>query len=377
MAEKSRCEVTLVTGGGGFLGQHVVRHLLNDEKVKEIRIVDKFGYKDSLGLGQTKRLVNFEADLCEKEKYREAVRGVDVVLHCAALVSYEFPADKRALHRNNVTATKILLDLCIEENVSRFVHCSTTEVTLQPCFRGGIVAMVVYSQESRAEPPKNESRLLFGEYAASKLRAEKIVCAANGTPLKNGGILYTVSLRPPLLYGEGDKGLIWKILQVAKTRGNSLIELAGDGGKQQIAYVGNAAWAFICAKNALVQCPEGIGGLPIFITDDTTVENLFRFCERLTRNTEHHVSLSMPVRIPISYFCAFIAEMVMDYFPLVAAIVGRRRMPVSPRCLVAYLGSIILHNRSRASIHINYSPIFGREAALNLSSGYYSKIFRE
>lgn len=49
--------------------------------------------------------------------------------------------------------------------------------------------MVVYSQESRVQPPLKENRLIFGEYAASKLRAERIALAADGRPLKNGKVI--------------------------------------------------------------------------------------------------------------------------------------------------------------------------------------------
>ncbi|XP_046620786.1 3 beta-hydroxysteroid dehydrogenase/Delta 5--_4-isomerase type 4 isoform X3 [Neodiprion virginianus] len=367
----SRSEVALVTGGSGFLGQHMVKHLLKDETVREIRILDKVRWNNILDLPEGgKPVVYLEADLYDKEKCRGALRGVDVVLHCAALVSYDFPPDVEALHRNNVAATKNLLELCVEESVPRLVHCSTTEVTLQSYVRGGIVAMVVYSQESRAPPPDDENRLILREYATSKLRAERIVLAADGTPLKNGGTLRTVSLRPPLLYGEGDLGCVWQILKVAKKQGNSLVRVAGVGGKQEMAYVGNMAWAFICAKNALARCPDGIGGLPVFVTDDTTVENLLRFCERLTRNSNHHVTLSWSIPIVVSYICAVVAELAIAYLPFF-----RKKLPISPRSLIAYLGSMILHNRSRAAIHIGYTPIFTRDEALRVSSAYYSKVF--
>nr|XP_046481914.1 3 beta-hydroxysteroid dehydrogenase/Delta 5-->4-isomerase type 4 isoform X1 [Neodiprion pinetum] len=397
----SRSEIALVTGGSGFLGQHMVKHLLKDETVREIRILDKVRCNNILDLPEGgKPVVYLEADLYDKEKCRGALRGVDVVLHCAALVSYDFPPDVEALHRNNVAATKNLLELCVEESVPRLVHCSTTEVTLQSYVRGGIVAMVVYSQESRAPPPDDENRLILREYATSKLRAERIVLAADGTPLKNGtkllalfthrvhhsrvifvqkannvnrlfgGTLRTVSLRPPLLYGEGDLGCVWQILKVAKKQGNSLVRVAGVGGKQEMAYVGNMAWAFICAKNALARCPDGIGGLPVFVTDDTTVENLLRFCERLTRNSNHHVTLSWSIPIVVSYICAVIAELAIAYLPFF-----RKKLPISPRSLIAYLGSMILHNRSRAAIHIGYTPIFTRDEALRVSSAYYSKVF--
>jgi 3beta-hydroxy-delta5-steroid dehydrogenase / steroid delta-isomerase len=42
-------------------------------------------------------------DIVEAGAVREAFRGVDCVIHCAAMVSYCFPPDNEALHRVNVT----------------------------------------------------------------------------------------------------------------------------------------------------------------------------------------------------------------------------------------------------------------------------------
>lgn len=83
-------------------------------------------------------------------------------------------------------ATENVVKLCLDESVKRLVHCSTAEVTVQPYYLGGITDMQVYSREWQTLPPKNTKRLIFGEYAASKLRAEDYVLKANGTPLQNG-----------------------------------------------------------------------------------------------------------------------------------------------------------------------------------------------
>jgi nucleoside-diphosphate-sugar epimerase len=47
-------------------------------------------------------------DIVNMEGTREAFRGVDCVMHCAALVSYRFPPDHEALDRVNVTGQIII-----------------------------------------------------------------------------------------------------------------------------------------------------------------------------------------------------------------------------------------------------------------------------
>ncbi|XP_024941880.1 3 beta-hydroxysteroid dehydrogenase/Delta 5--_4-isomerase type 1 isoform X4 [Cephus cinctus] len=304
-------EVVLITGASGFLAGHLLKLLEKDKSVREIRGLDIVPRK--MPFSGRKSVKLFQRDLTNPESCREIVRGVDVVFHCAAYVSYEFPVDKDQLHKNNVLATENLINLCLEESVPRIVHCSSSEVTLQSYIKGGIVALVIYSQESKMKIPNDENRLIFGEYAASKLRAEKLILDADGSNMKNG----------------------------------------------------NAAWALICAKKTLKEQPEAIGGLPVTITDDTPVEDMLRFCERITRGSRHQIKFSWTIPMWISYTLAFMMELATTYFNYF------KKMPVLPRGIISYLGSVILYNRIRASIYMDYSPIFSADEAFLASSIYY------
>lgn len=137
-----------------------------------------------------------------------------------------------------------------------------------------------------------------------------------------------------------------------------------------IMLIGNAAWAHLCAKDKLlVTCPGGgIAGLPIFITDDTPVDDLLIFAQKVTTRAD------LPPRCCLSrwYIPALLAYMVAAIIELV---VMMTRIPLSvPPCgIVAYLGSIVLYNRLRASLHLNYMPIFQPDETYSRSNKYYTK----
>jgi hypothetical protein len=86
-----------------------------------------------------------------------------------------------------VAGTQNVVSLCVEMGISRLVFCSTSEVTLTP-YLGGIYTLIINQTECKALPPScdYERQLLLPGYPASKLRAEKLVLAANDRPLANG-----------------------------------------------------------------------------------------------------------------------------------------------------------------------------------------------
>ncbi|PSN41461.1 3 beta-hydroxysteroid dehydrogenase/Delta 5--_4-isomerase type 3 [Blattella germanica] len=357
-------EVVLVTGGSGFLGQHVVKLIQErDLKVCEIRVLDLKPYTNRLGHKERLIVKQYVGDIVDIASVRGAFRGVDCVFHCAALVDYQYPPDYEALDSVNVAGTQNVISLCLEFRVPRLVFSSTTEVTLTPYF-GSIYSLVVNQTEKRALPPKTDNSLLLPGYPASKLRAERFVLDANGTPFPQGnGFLMTVALRPTLLYGELDTHIIPDLIRLSKMFNGVLPRFAGSGGRQQITYVGNAAWAHILAKNELLTTRPGggIAGLPIFITDDTPVVDLLRFVERMSNGC----------RLSRWYFPSIFAYVTAAVIELLLRIT-KMRLPASPRGAVSYLGSLIMYSRLRADLHLDYFSIFQPEECYAISAKYYS-----
>lgn len=120
----------LVTGGAGFIGSNLVDSLA-ETKDAEIIVADDFssGTRDNLTrhvLGG--KVCVIETDIRDAAQVREIVRGVDVVYHLAVQCIRLSLRDPFLVHEVNATGTLNLLAAALDEGVSRFIYCSSSEV---------------------------------------------------------------------------------------------------------------------------------------------------------------------------------------------------------------------------------------------------------
>jgi nucleoside-diphosphate-sugar epimerase len=119
---------TLVTGGGGFIGSHLVRHLLNEGH--EVRVLDNFatGRRENL-LEILGSIELIEGDIQSDERAHAAVRGCEVVFHLAALPSVPRSIqDPLTSNASNVIGTLNVLLASRDEGVRRVVFASSSSV---------------------------------------------------------------------------------------------------------------------------------------------------------------------------------------------------------------------------------------------------------
>jgi nucleoside-diphosphate-sugar epimerase len=119
---------TLVTGGGGFIGSHLVERLLRDGH--SVRVLDNFatGRRENLlpFLGDVELV---EGDLQSYERAHTAVRGVEVVFHQAALPSVPRSVqDPLTSNASNVIGTLNILLAARDSGVQRVVYASSSSV---------------------------------------------------------------------------------------------------------------------------------------------------------------------------------------------------------------------------------------------------------
>lgn len=213
----------LVTGGGGFLGQAIVRALR--KRGDAVRSFSRNSYENLKASGAEQHT----GDLADSSSVAAAVQGCEVVFHVAAKPGIW--GDYAGYHRANVTGTQNVIAACRAQGVRRLVYTSSPSVVFDGRDMEGVDESVPYPARYAAHYPK------------TKAMAEQLVRAANDAQLA------TVSLRPHLIWGPGDNHLLPRL--VARARAGQLARIGSRSNLIDTVYVDNAAEAHLLAAERL------------------------------------------------------------------------------------------------------------------------------
>jgi dihydroflavonol-4-reductase len=158
---------TLVTGGSGFIGQHLVAAL--HAQGCRVRILDQ---RPPTYAGAVAQYV--KGSILDEGLVREALDDVDEVYHLAALPGMWMPC-KDDFHAVNCRGTEIMLQAARRRGVSRFLHCSTESILFGPS------PPKTFGIEHIHTTPDE----MPGAYTRSKLLGEQLAlqAAASGFPV--------------------------------------------------------------------------------------------------------------------------------------------------------------------------------------------------
>src|SRR3954454_4848020 len=114
-----------VTGGTGFIGQHLVQKLRErgDEVIALVRSRDRGQKLAAMGSEL------HEGDLSDQENLQRAMAGCDAVFHGAAIYKVGIPrSEQEQMYDTNVRGTERVLDAAFGAGVPRIVYVSTVNV---------------------------------------------------------------------------------------------------------------------------------------------------------------------------------------------------------------------------------------------------------
>ncbi len=221
----------LVTGGGGFIGGALIKRLVEEGHQVSSLARGDYPWLREIGVDV------ICADLQDVRSVVQASAGMDIVFHVAAKAGLW--GSYREFFDVNVTGTKNVIHACIKNGVRSLVFTSSASVV----FDGNNI-------EGLNENLPYPSRPL-SHYTATKALAEQAVLNANGPDLK------TISLRPHLVWGPGDRHILPRIINQAKA---GKLRIIGNGKNViDTTYIDNAVLVHLCAAKALIDNLKACG----------------------------------------------------------------------------------------------------------------------
>lgn len=252
----------LLTGGSGFLGSHIAEQLT--EAGHSVRALVRRS-SDTRFLRSLPGMELVSGAVEDAEAVREALEGVEAVIHAAGLVKARSPQE---FARVNVEGTRNVLQAAVARGgIRRFVLVSS-------------LAAVGPSADGRPVSADNPPGPVT-HYGRSKLAAERLV-------LEVADRLPVTILRPPLIYGPRDR----ETLAFFRTVKSGLLPYLGDGRNTlSVVYGSDCGRACVLALTAAVR-----SGSAYFVDDG----QIYVWREMLSE-LERAVGRKAFLRIPIPF----------------------------------------------------------------------------
>jgi nucleoside-diphosphate-sugar epimerase len=204
----------LVTGGAGFIGSHLAEELL--KRGHTVRVVDSLitGKRDNLDV--LKGVEFLEGDLADMDAAQRAVKGMEYVLHQAAIPSVPRSVkDPITSNRANIDASLNILVAARDGGVKRLVYAGSSSAygdtpTLPKREDMPTAPLSPYAlQKLVAEQYGRMFTTLYG-FETVTIRYFNVFGPRQdpGSPYSGVISLFATSLlegRPPVIYGDGEQ----------------------------------------------------------------------------------------------------------------------------------------------------------------------------
>jgi nucleoside-diphosphate-sugar epimerase len=334
----------LVTGGSGFLGSRIIEELFEVNsplKPGLVRVFDIKKYKGPFG----DRIDFIQGDIQNKKEVEVACKGIDIVIHSAAIIDWGTKSKQEVLNIN-WGGTKNVIHACKKNGITNLVYTSS----LDAVFTG---KPLVNIDETLGYPDKHHTI-----YCESKKLAEMEVVRANDGQLK------TCILRPSDIYGEADPYHIDSLIGMAKT--GFYVRLGNGKSICQHVYVGNMAYAHVLAAAEMWKGNKKLSGEIFFITDGEGT-NFFKFFDQVVRGAGYKIfpkNLWLPKGL--AWTIGSISEVVA-----IAISPIKKYNPTFSRFAVTYTCTDFTFSAKKAEEHFGFKPKYSTNQALENTIAYY------
>jgi nucleoside-diphosphate-sugar epimerase len=272
-------QVSLVTGGGGFVGRALVDALV--KRGDHVIVAEPFGqrFRDD---------IQWEpVDIRDTEALTRICDGVNTVFHNASLVHTK-QSREEDVWSVNLGGARSVLRACWEARVQKLVYVSTASAVYEGNDIENGDESLPYARKSQAS------------YADSKIAAEREVLAANG----QRGVL-TCAIRPHVIFGAGDTRFVKAVLDKAKAGRLRLSVGVNNDKLSDFTYIDNLVDALLLADEKLT-VGSPVPGQAYFVTNGEPMP-FFEFVRRMLRE------LGLPkivgaVPYPLAYAAAAVKE---------------------------------------------------------------------
>lgn len=184
----------LITGSNGYIGKELSR-LLIERGVEVIQCI-----RNNSGKKEPSPGFIFVDDICLFNSWNYALKGVDVVIHLAA-IAHHYKDDYKSAKKVKLVNTESTVRLgkaSVKSGVKKFIYISSIGVL------GDATSTESFNNNSKYNPKDL--------YAESKMKAEnglKNSLVSSGTEL--------IIVRPPIVYGPGSPGNFNRLLKIVDT----------------------------------------------------------------------------------------------------------------------------------------------------------------
>jgi dihydroflavonol-4-reductase len=170
---------SLVTGGSGFIGRHLVSALL--ERGDTLRIFDEHA-----PLARAANVEFHQGSIDDRPALLNALDGIDRVFHLAGIAHFWTP-NPADFDRVNRAGTETLLSAAAESGIARIVHCSTESILMPPRRADKTINETISLQLTDMAGPYTRSKFAGEQRARAAARAGLPVVIVNPTvPLGPG-----------------------------------------------------------------------------------------------------------------------------------------------------------------------------------------------